>query len=244
MAYFRKRDWKTILLVSWLILTPLLINATFSLVTGLSKDVEITYNANDVFRNVQVNGYNGSWYSTLQSTVVLSDNMTVSIPSIVLPTVSNPSKYTISFVYNITNLLKDVYKIEIIYTYVGSGNITKISIYAGGSITQATMINEYLITLWNNPTEQNTTKLVYTLETFQSIKLQNNKGLKVFFVFEDSMYFLQNGDYLEISLKFYKKSTILTKDQIITGIVLFFSILNILIAISITKFWNPLSRRS
>jgi len=246
MAYFSKRDWKTLLLILWLVSTPLIINSILGIQEGIVRDKEYIYNENALVNNYELrtNTYNGTWDAELINTYIF-DNTSLSVigTSLSFPIRTNPMQRIIMTTYNITAIGLDsgLYKIKIIYTYVGSGNLTSISLQIDSDTY--TIYGTGITTIYTSGEIPENGTIILELEVFQSLKIVNAKGFRITFSFTDSQYLPNDGDYIEYSVHFYKKDTIVSKDTLIATIIGFLAIVNFTIAIAITKFWNPLSSR-
>jgi len=218
----------SILIVIYLLCTPLLASYVVSQAQGLTKDVAYSYNDSDIIA-VRALANNGTFYQLDQSYVFDNETMTFTIPSINFPTVTGTiNSYGVYVQLNSSITDSDVYKIVVDFNYLGVGNLT------------AVKVEYYYESSWNVLTEtkrdlkENDT-VTFILETFESLRLANSEKMKIYCYWRDANNFPVDGDFIEMTVLFYKKDTILSKEQLINGILGIFMVVNFLSAIFATK---------
>jgi len=207
---------------------------------GLVRDKQYTYD-NSVIQNIATYVGNSTNYEYILQTYVFDNNTyLISIPSLTFSTtIVNPSKFAVFFNLNFTSIIDtNVYKIELYWNYIGTGNITLAYVTIKDTPFMSTGAfgtgNYYGLLQISNPVEANGT-YIYKLETFESMKLKTFTYWRIGFEFTDSSNFPSSGNYIEVEIHIYKKDTILTKEQLINSVLAILTVINIVIALFMTS---------
>jgi len=217
----------------YLLVTPVLVGFIVNLTNGIIRDVEYTYDSTAVSA-LYTTAENSTYGSAIQLQTYIFDNttLTASIVSLDYPIIASMTIVNVFYEINWSKFIdSNIYKIEIKWAYVGTGNITELWVQMEDISTGPV---QYTPIGWTTDLAENDT-IVWVPETFQILKMVSYSFFRLKFRFTDSSNLPSIGDYFEVSVKFYKKDTLITKEQLIQGILGFLAIVNILIAVFITS---------
>lgn len=234
----------SILVFLYLIGSPVLAGYIVTSAQGIAKDTIISYdeNAIQVVSSPYTIAKNSSYIGKLtQDSIFDNDTLVWSIPTLEFADVASVAGYRVGFAYNLTAVdLSDIYKIEITYAYVGTGNITTLYVYLDSDYGTFDSQSKVLRT-YTDDLEENST-IVIELESFESLQIENYVQFEVMFTFDDSNNFPSTNDYFEIRVLFYKKDTAISRETLISWVVGGLAFCNIIIAFASTKYWNPMKQ--
>ena len=233
-----RRKLLSILLWVWLLAVPILAGYIVTNTQGLVRSVPYSFAEGDVIR---VNRYIANatvGYTLEQDFVFDNDSESVIVSDLNFTTaVTDITLVTVYFDFNITGKFdKGVSKFVVEWNYIGTGNVTNVYLNYYDTY-DVPAVDSWLLV--ENGVEENAS-YSYLPETFESLRLQDAKMIRLNIQYTDSVNYPQTGDYVEVKLVAYYRDTLLTQDQLVGFVIGGFAVLNFIFAIAMTPVWNPL----